>query len=168
MPRPGWDDYYLAIARAVASRSNCRRRHVGALIVVDKAIIATGYNGTPVGVRNCVDGGCPRCKSSAPPGQGYDTCLCVHAEQNAIVLAARHGNATDRGVMYTTLRPCFGCAKEAIQAGIREVVYGQKDAYEKVLERHYQRLIVEAGLVLRSPTSASAGGPASRARTRRR
>lgn len=159
MPRPGWDDYYLSIARAVSLRSNCRRRHVGALIVVDRAIIATGYNGTPVGVRNCIDGGCPRCASPAPPGQGYDTCLCVHAEQNAIVLAARHGNATDRGVLFTTLRPCFGCAKEAIQAGIREVVYEQKDAYDRALERHYRRLVTEAGLVLRKPGAPQRARP---------
>lgn len=161
--RPGWDEYYLAIAAAVARRSNCRRRRVGALIVVDKAIIATGYNGTPVGVRNCDEGGCPRCRSAAPPGQGYDTCLCVHAEQNAIVLAARHGNATDRGVLYTTLRPCFGCAKEAIQAGIREVVFAQGDAYERGLERHYRRLVAEAGLTLRAAGSGAAPGrPRSR------
>ena len=149
--RPGWDEYYLSIARTVASRSNCSRRHVGAVIVVDKAIIATGYNGTPMGVTNCADGGCPRCASDAPPGQGYDTCLCVHAEQNAIVLAARHGNATDGGVLYATLRPCFGCAKEAIQAGIRAVVYDDSDLYGQELEAHYQRLIHESGLVLRRP-----------------
>jgi dCMP deaminase len=147
--RPGWDEYYLSIARTVASRSNCSRRHVGALIVVEKAIIATGYNGTPMGVTNCSDGGCPRCASDAPPGQGYDTCLCVHAEQNAIVLAARHGNATDGGVLFATLRPCFGCAKEAIQAGIKEVVYDDSDVYGNELEAHYQRLISESGLVLR-------------------
>jgi dCMP deaminase len=147
--RPDWDAYYLGIARAVAARSNCLRRQVGALIVVEKAIIATGYNGTPIGVRNCSDGGCPRCASDAPPGAGYDTCVCVHAEQNAIVLAARHGNATDRGLLYTTLRPCFGCAKEAIQAGIHEIVFEEPYAYERELERHYRRLIRESGLGFR-------------------
>jgi dCMP deaminase len=102
----------MSIARTVASRSNCVRRKVGALIVVEKAIIGTGYNGAPLGVRNCDEGGCPRCASNAAPGEGYDSCICVHAEQNAIVLAARHGNATNAGILYTTLRPCFGCAKE--------------------------------------------------------
>jgi len=149
MQRPGWDEYYLAIARAVAARSNCLRRHVGAVIVVEKAIIATGYNGTPLGVRNCSDGACPRCASQAAPGQGYDACICVHAEQNAIVLAARHGNATSGGTLYTTLRPCFGCAKEAIQAGIREVVFAEGEAYAEELEEVYRRLIEESGLGFR-------------------
>ena len=147
--RPGWDDYYMAIARTVATRSSCVRRQVGALIVVDKAIIATGYNGTPMGVRNCDDGGCPRCASDAPPGAGYDTCVCVHAEQNAIVLAARHGNATQGGVLYATLRPCFGCAKESIQAGIRELVYDEPYEYGAGLEEAYRRLIEESGILLR-------------------
>jgi dCMP deaminase len=149
MERPSWDEYYMGIAHAVSTRSNCIRRRVGALIVVDKAIIATGYNGTPIGVRNCIDGGCPRCHSDAAPGEGYDTCVCVHAEQNSIVLAARHGNATDGGVLYTTLRPCFGCAKEAIQAGIRELVYEEPYEYGKGLEEVYQRLISESGVRLR-------------------
>ncbi|HXY39625.1 MAG TPA: dCMP deaminase family protein [Vicinamibacteria bacterium] len=147
--RPGWDEYYMGIARAVSTRSNCLRRRVGALIVVKNAIIAAGYNGTPMGVQNCCDGGCPRCASDAPPGAGYDTCVCVHAEQNAIVLAARHGNATDGGTLYATLRPCFGCAKEAIQAGIREIVFDEPYEYDAALEQAYRRLIAESGMRLR-------------------
>jgi dCMP deaminase len=147
--RPGWDEYYLEIARAVAVRANCLRRQVGAVIVVDNAIIATGYNGTPVGVRNCCDGGCPRCASEAPPGAAYDSCICVHAEQNAIVFAARHGNATQGGTLYTTLRPCFGCLKESIQAGIREIVFAEPFAYDGELEEVYQRLVEESGIRLR-------------------
>lgn len=149
MKRPGWDEYYLEIARAVAVRANCLRRQVGAVIVVDNAIIATGYNGTPVGVRNCCDGGCPRCASEAPPGAAYDSCICVHAEQNAIVFAARHGNATQGGTLYTTLRPCFGCLKESIQAGIREIVFAEPFAYDGELEEVYQRLVEESGIRLR-------------------
>jgi len=149
--RPSWDRYYMDIARAVATRSNCRRRRVGALIVVDKAIIATGYNGTPIGVQNCSEGGCPRCASDAPPGAGYDTCVCVHAEQNSIALAARHGNATAGGTLFTTLRPCFGCAKEAVQAGLRELVFAEPYAYPPDLEQVYQRLIAQSGLALRQP-----------------
>jgi dCMP deaminase len=155
--RPGWDDYYMGIARAEALRSNCRRRRVGALIVVQNSIISTGYNGTPLGVRNCVDGGCPRCASDAPPGEGYDTCVCVHAEQNAMALAARHGNATNGGVLYTTLRPCFGCAKEAIQAGIRGLVFEETLHYPEGIEQVFQRLIGESGLELRQHASTSAG-----------
>ena len=149
MKRPGWDEYYLGIARAVAVRSNCIRRQVGAVIVVDNAIIATGYNGTPLGVRNCCDGGCPRCASEAPSGAAYDSCICVHAEQNAIVFAARHGNATQGGTLYTTLRPCFGCLKESIQAGIREIVFAEPFAYDGELEEVYQRLVEESGIRLR-------------------
>jgi dCMP deaminase len=149
LERPGWDEYYMAIAHTVSTRSNCLRRRVGALIVVDKAIIATGYNGTPMGVQDCCDGGCPRCASDAPPGAGYDTCVCVHAEQNAIVLAARHGNATNGGVLYATLRPCFGCAKESIQAGIREIVFDEPYEYGAGLEEAYRRLIAESGMRLR-------------------
>lgn len=149
MERPGWDAYYMKIAGTVAERSNCVRRRVGALIVVDKAIISTGYNGTPMGVLNCSEGGCPRCLSDAAPGEGYDACLCVHAEQNAMILAARRGNATATGTLYTTLRPCFGCAKEAIQAGIREIVYAEPHHYAAGLEDVFGRLIAESGMGLR-------------------
>lgn len=147
--RPTWDRYYLNIAREAATRSNCSRRQVGALIVKQKSIISTGYNGTPIGVRNCFEGGCLRCQSDAPPGESYDTCICVHAEQNAIVMAARHGNAVEGGTLYTTLRPCFGCLKEAIQAGIREIVYGDGEAYPEELETAYQALVAEAPISLR-------------------
>jgi dCMP deaminase len=147
-PKVGWDAYYLGIARAVAVRASCVRRQVGAVIVVDNAIIATGYNGTPIGVRNCDEGGCPRCASDAPSGAAYDSCLCVHAEQNAIVMAARHGNATQGGILYTTLRPCFGCAKEAIQAGLRRVVFAEPFSYEGELEVVFRRLIEESRLEL--------------------
>jgi dCMP deaminase len=139
----------MSIARAASARSNCIRRKVGALIVVQNAIIGAGYNGTPMGVRNCSDGGCPRCASDAAPGEGYDSCVCVHAEQNAIVLAARHGTATNGGILYTTLRPCFGCVKESIQAGIREIVYAEPYEYGAGLEEVYRRLVAESGMGLR-------------------
>jgi dCMP deaminase len=157
MKRPDWDAYYMNIAHAVAARSNCIRRRVGALIVVDKSIISTGYNGSPMGVRNCSDGGCPRCASDAPPGAGYDTCICVHAEQNAFLLAARHGSTTDGGVLYTTLRPCFGCVKEAIQAGIVEIVFDEPYAYDAELEEAYEALIGESGLRFRPYESDTIG-----------
>jgi dCMP deaminase len=147
--RPSWDEYFVKIAQEASTRSNCLRRKVGAVIVKQKTIISTGYNGTPIGVKNCFEGGCPRCLSDVEPGQGYDTCICVHAEANAILLAARHGNATDGGVLYTTLRPCFSCLKEAVQAGIREIVYEGESAYEGPLEDAYQMLVRESGLTLR-------------------
>jgi dCMP deaminase len=148
MARPGWDEYYLGIARAVAARASCLRRRVGAVLVVENAILATGYNGTPIGVRNCDQGGCPRCASDAPVGSGYDACICVHAEQNAIVFAARHGNATRGSTLHTTLRPCSGCAKEAIQAGIRRIVFAEPFVYAPELEEVYRRLIDESGIDL--------------------
>jgi dCMP deaminase len=139
----------MKIAEDASTRSNCLRRKVGALIVKQRSIISTGYNGTPMGVKNCFEGGCPRCLSDVEPGQGYDTCICVHAEANAILLAARHGNATDGGVLYTTVRPCFSCLKEAIQAGIREIVYEAEDAYQGPLEEAYQGLVRDSELTLR-------------------
>jgi dCMP deaminase len=117
--------------------------------VKQRNIISTGYNGTPMGVKNCFEGGCPRCISDVEPGQGYDTCICVHAEANAILLAARHGNATEGGVLYTTIRPCFSCLKEAVQAGIQEIVYEQEDAYEQHLEDAYQALVRDSTMRLR-------------------
>jgi dCMP deaminase len=147
--RPSWDEYFMKIAEDASTRSNCLRRKVGALIVKQRNIISTGYNGTPMGVKNCFEGGCPRCISDVERGQGYDTCICVHAEANAILLAARHGNATDGGVLYTTIRPCFSCLKEAVQAGIKEIVYEAKDAYEGLLEEAYQALVRDSELALR-------------------
>jgi dCMP deaminase len=138
----------MDIAWAVSSRSNCLRRPVGALIVVDNRIISTGYNGTPFGVKNCTDGGCPRCSSNAPRHYGNETCLCVHAEQNVMVLAARHGTATDGATLYVTLRPCFGCLKEAIQAGICKIIYDQPFYYREKMERVYQTLVKEASIVM--------------------
>ena len=147
--RPSWDEYFMKIAEDASTRSNCLRRKVGALIVKQRNIISTGYNGTPIGVKNCFEGGCPRCQSDVEPGQGYDTCICVHAEANAILLAARHGNVTEGGVLYTTLRPCFSCLKEAVQAGIQEIVFEGGDAYEGPLEDAYQMLVRDSGLTLR-------------------
>lgn len=151
--RPSWDVYFMSLASEVSKRSNCRRRKVGAIAVKDRTIISTGYNGTPFGVRNCDAGGCLRCASDAAPGESYDTCICVHAEQNAVALAARHGTATDGAIIYTTLRPCFGCAKEMIQSGIKEVVYAEDMAYEPELESVYSSLIQEAGLRVRQFSS---------------
>lgn len=147
--RLSWDEYYMGIARAVAVRSSCRRRQVGAIIVVNRAIIATGYNGTPVGVPNCDEGGCARCAGDAAVGAAYDLCLCVHAEQNAVALAARHGSSTDGGWLHCTLRPCFSCVKEIVQAGIRGVVYQDPFPYPLELEDQFDRLVRAARLELR-------------------
>ena len=149
--RPDRLEYYMLIAMAVRKRANCLGNRVGAVLVLNDRIVSTGYNGTPQGMPNCDDGGCERCanRERYRSAHGYDVCICVHAEQNAIVFAARHGNATQGGVLYTTLRPCFGCAKEAIQAGIRRIVFAEPFAYASELEEVYRRLIEEAGVDLR-------------------
>ncbi len=123
--RPDWDEYFMEIANVVALRSNCSRRHVAAVIVKDKRIISTGYNGTPRGIRNCNEGGCPRCSSHAPSGTNLTECLCSHGEENAIVQAAYHGICVKDSTLYTTFSPCLLCAKMIINAGIRVVVFGE-------------------------------------------
>jgi dCMP deaminase len=123
--RPDRIDYYMHIAMAVRRRASCIGNRVGAILVRDDRIISTGYNGTPEGARNCDEGGCERCaqREKYRAGHGYDVCICVHAEQNALLSAARFGISTEGCSIYTTLRPCFGCAKELIQARVHGVYY---------------------------------------------
>jgi len=121
--RPGWDEYFMDIAHVVASRGNCSRRKVAALIVSDRRIISTGYNGTPRGIGNCFEGGCPRCASGAPSGENLGECICAHAEENSIVQAAYHGISVRNSTLYCILSPCLMCTKMIINAGIKEVVY---------------------------------------------
>ena len=128
-PRPGWDEYFMNIAQVVATRSNCSRRHVGAVIVLNRHILATGYNGTPHGVKNCFAGGCPRCAHTTESGSHLEECLCVHAEQNAICQAALHGHAIEGSTIYITISPCLTCAKLIINSGVQEVVYGGEYAF---------------------------------------
>ena len=143
--RPGWDQYFMDIALVAASRSNCSRRHVAAVLVRDRRIISTGYNGTPRGVRNCSDGGCPRCNSNTPSGHGLGDCLCSHAEENSIVQAAYHGISVKGSTLYTTYSPCLSCAKMIINAGIVEVVYNQRYSIDDVSTA----LLKEAGVIVR-------------------
>jgi len=119
------EDYFMGIAMAVRRRANCHGNRVGAIVVLDGRIISTGYNGTPTRMPNCLDGGCHRCANRAdyPSGTGYDLCICVHAEQNALLAAARFGIAVAGATMYSTMRPCFGCSKELLQARIDRVCY---------------------------------------------
>lgn len=124
-PRPTWDEYFMRIARVVASRSNCMKRKVAALIVKDGRIISTGYNGTPRGTKNCNEGGCPRCNAFKPSGQGLTDCYCSHAEENAIVQASYHGIGIKDATLYTTFSPCLICTKMIINSGIGEVVYNE-------------------------------------------
>jgi dCMP deaminase len=121
--RPSWDEYFMSIARVVASRSNCVKRKVAAVVTIDRRIISTGYNGTPRGTRNCNEGGCPRCNDLAPGGTGLGDCLCSHGEENAITQAAYHGVSLRGATIYSTFSPCLQCTKLVINAGLAEVVY---------------------------------------------
>ena len=119
------DKYYMNIAMAVRKKANCVGRKVGAVIVRENRIISTGYNGTPEGITNCTEGGCVRCRDrdTYKASVGYDVCICVHAEQNALITAARFGNAVEESVVYSTLRPCFDCTKAALQAKVAAIYY---------------------------------------------
>jgi len=121
--RPGWDEYFMKIAQVASMRSNCIKRRVGAVIVRDRRIVSTGYNGTPRGTKNCNEGGCPRCNSLASSGTRLDECLCSHAEENAITQAAYHGTSVKDGLLYTTFAPCLMCSKMTINSGIIEVIF---------------------------------------------
>ena len=121
--RPDWDTYFVDMAHVVARRSNCSSRQVAAVIVVDRRVISTGYNGTPRGIRNCFEGGCPRCAAGGKSGDDLGNCICAHAEENAIVQAAYHGVSVRGATLYTTLCPCLMCTKMIINSGIAEVVY---------------------------------------------
>lgn len=121
--RPSWDEYFMSIARVAATRSNCVKRKVAAVLTLDRRIISTGYNGTPRGVKNCNEGGCTRCASFGRGGAELRECLCSHGEENAITQAAYHGVRVQGATLYTTLCPCLLCTKMIINAGISEVVY---------------------------------------------
>ncbi len=125
MPRPSWDTYFMAIARQVAERSTCLRRFVGAVIVKDKRILATGYNGVPTGLAHCEDVGCLREQRGVPSGVQHELCRGIHAEQNAVIQAARHGISIDGATVYCTHQPCVACVKILLNAGITELVYGE-------------------------------------------
>jgi len=123
--RPEWDEYFLNIAKVVASRSNCIKRKVAAIIVKDRRVISTGYNGTPRGAKNCNEGGCARCSSMAESGTSLEECVCCHGEENAITQAAYHGTSLNGATLYTTFAPCLLCTKMIINSGIKEVMYNE-------------------------------------------
>jgi dCMP deaminase len=144
LKRPSWDDYFMNFARLAATRSSCLRRQVGAVGVIDRRVVATGYNGAPAGVRHCGETGCLREKLNVPSGTRHELCRGLHAEQNAIIQAAVHGVSTKGGTMYCTNLPCIICAKMLINARIREVVMG--DGYPDDMTRE---MLQEAGVALR-------------------
>ncbi|MBE0478335.1 cytidine/deoxycytidylate deaminase family protein [Candidatus Aerophobetes bacterium] len=121
--RPSWDDYFMQIAHLVAKRSTCLRRRVGAVIVRNKRILCTGYNGAPRGMTHCSEMGCLREKLNIPSGQRHEVCRGLHAEQNAIIQAALYGISIKNSVLYCTHQPCMSCSKMIINAGIKKITF---------------------------------------------
>ncbi|SHE29122.1 dCMP deaminase [Thermoanaerobacter uzonensis DSM 18761] len=124
--RPSWDEYFMQIVDVVKTRSTCLRRQVGAILVVDKHIISTGYNGPPTGLAHCEETGCLREQLGIPSGERPELCRGVHAEQNAIIQAALHGVSTKGATLYVSASPCVICAKMLINAGIKRIVYEEE------------------------------------------
>ncbi|MFO7966134.1 MAG: cytidine/deoxycytidylate deaminase family protein [Archaeoglobaceae archaeon] len=135
------DEYFMEITSVVAKRSTCLRQKVGALLVKDKRILATGYNGAPANLPHCLDIGCLRKQLNIPSGERHELCRAVHAEQNALIQAALHGVSISGATLYTTHQPCIMCAKMLINAQVKKVVYGKKYNDERGLD-----FLKEAGL----------------------
>ncbi len=142
--RPDWDEYFMRIAFLVAERSTCLRRKVGAVVVKDRRILATGYNGAPSGIPHCAETGCLREQLKVPSGQRHELCRGLHAEQNAIIQAALHGVSLKGSSMYVTTQPCIICTKMLINAGIKEVVISE--GYPDELAREF---VESAGIRIR-------------------
>ncbi len=121
--RPNWDNYFIEVAYLVSQRSTCLRRQVGAVLVKDKRILATGYNGAPQGLAHCDQTGCLREKLKVPSGQKHEICRGLHAEQNVLLQAALHGVSVKGSTLYVTCAPCSICAKMIVNAGIKEIVF---------------------------------------------
>jgi dCMP deaminase len=143
MTRPSWDAYFMEITDLVSQRSTCLRRRVGAVLVKDKRILATGYNGAPSGLPHCLDVGCLRELNGIPSGERHELCRGLHAEQNVIIQAARHGIAIQAATLYCTTRPCSICAKMLINASVSTVYY--REGYADELS---DQMFREAGIEL--------------------
>ncbi len=144
MSRPTWEEYFMDITRLVAKRSTCLRRQVGAVLVMDKRLLATGYNGAPSGLAHCLEMGCLREQKQVPSGERHELCRGLHAEQNAIIQAAFHGIRIQGATLYCTNLPCVICSKMIINAGIKEIIY--ESGYADDLTRE---LLLEARIPVR-------------------
>ena len=144
-PRPSWEEYFMDITHLVTKRSTCLRRQVGAILVKDKKILATGYNGAPSRIDHCLDIGCLRQEQGIPSGERHELCRGLHAEQNAIIQAAYHGVGIQGATLYCTNHPCIICSKMIINAGINRIVYeeGYADALAAQMLRESGIEIVE-------------------------
>lgn len=139
--RPSWDEYFMEIAEIVKKRSTCIRRQVGAIIVKEKQILTTGYNGSPRNLEHCESIGCKRQELNIPSGQRHELCRALHAEQNAIIQAAYNGVSINGSTLYVTTRPCILCAKMCINAGIIKIIY--KGDYPDEMSK---QILEEAGI----------------------
>lgn len=142
--RPSWSEYFMSITELVAQRSTCIRRKVGAILVRDKRIIATGYNGAPTGIKHCLDVGCLREQQGIPSGERHELCRGLHAEQNSIIQAALHGTSIEGSTLYCTNMPCSICSKMLINSGIVEIFF--KEGYADQLASD---MLTEAGIPYR-------------------
>jgi dCMP deaminase len=142
--RPSWDEYFIKAAFLVSERSTCLRRHVGAVLIKEKQILATGYNGAPMGIEHCDKIGCLRAKLNVPSGQRHEICRGLHAEQNVLLQAAKHGVSVRGSSIYITNAPCSICAKMIINAGITEVIIA--DSYPDEMA---EKFLKEAKVKLR-------------------
>lgn len=152
MTRPSWDEYFMTIAREVAGRSTCLRRATGAVLVKDKRILATGYNGVPKGLLHCDVAGCVRERLGVPSGSRHELCRGIHAEQNAVIQAAKHGIAIDGSTAYCTHQPCVLCAKILVNAGVVDIVFAE--AYPDALS---EEILAESGITVRQWRPAEGG-----------
>jgi len=144
--RTDWNSYFMKIAQDVATRSTCLRRQVGAVLVRDRVILSTGYNGAPRGLKHCDElDGCLRNRLAIPSGEKQELCRAAHSEQNALIQAARHGIAIDQSDLYCTAHPCITCSKLLINAGIRAIWYGQEYGSQENRDEA-ERYLKEAGI----------------------
>ena len=135
--RPSWDEYFISIAKLVSTRSTCLRRRVGSVLVRNKKILATGYNGAPANILHCEKTGCLRETLKVPSGQRHELCRGLHAEQNAFLQAALHGTSVKGAILYSTTQPCIICTKMLINAGINEIIVAGR--YPDKMSRDFLR-----------------------------
>lgn len=147
--RPSWDTYFMSLADLAARRSNCMKRRVGCILVRDKRVLATGYNGTPRGLVNCNQGGCTRCNGAVASGNGLEVCLCMHAEENALIEAGRERVGDAQTTLYCNTCPCLRCATKIVQIGVREVVYSKSYS----MDAESAKVLQQGGVLLRQHTA---------------
>lgn len=143
LKRPSWDEYFMGIAELVKERSTCLRRRVGAVIIKENRILTTGYNGAPPGAKHCDEIGCLRDAMSIPSGERHELCRALHAEQNAVIQAAKYGIPIEGSTIYTTTYPCVICSKILIASGIKRIVY--RGGYPDDLSKKF---LQESGIIL--------------------